>query len=106
MKEILAVNPSIKILGSPWTAPSWMKSNNSPKGGSLLPQYYDAYAQYFVKYIQGMKAAGITIDAVTLQNEPLNPDNNPRMWGQPSKQQALRPRLSLTTTTLTSRSTP
>jgi glucosylceramidase len=86
MKEILAVNPSIKILGSPWTAPSWMKSNNSPKGGSLLPQYYDAYAQYFVKYIQGMKAAGITIDAVTLQNEPLNPDNNPSMVMQATEQ--------------------
>jgi glucosylceramidase len=88
LKEILAVNPSIKILGSPWTAPSWMKSNNSPKGGSLLPQYYDAYAQYFVKYIQGMKAAGITIDAVTLQNEPLNPDNNPSMVMQATEQAA------------------
>jgi glucosylceramidase len=79
LKEILAVNPAIKILGSPWTPPSWMKSNNSPVGGSLLPQYYDAYARYFVKYIQGMRAAGIPIDAVTLQNEPLNPYNNPSM---------------------------
>ncbi|RZK13860.1 MAG: glucosylceramidase, partial [Hymenobacter sp.] len=42
-------------------------------------QYYDAYARYFVKYIQGMQAEGISIDAVTLQNEPLNPDNNPSM---------------------------
>lgn len=79
LKEILAVSPGLKILGSPWTAPSWMKSNNSPIGGSLQPQYYDAYARYFVKYIQGMKAQGITIDAVTLQNEPLNPYNNPSM---------------------------
>ncbi|MDO7849985.1 glycoside hydrolase family 30 protein [Hymenobacter convexus] len=79
LKEILAVNPSIKILGSPWTAPSWMKSNNSPIGGSLLPQYYPAYAQYFVKYIQGMQALGIPIDAVTLQNEPLYGGNNPSM---------------------------
>ncbi|TDN36018.1 glucosylceramidase [Hymenobacter sp. UV11] len=86
LKEILAVNPAIKILGSPWTAPSWMKSNNSPVGGSLLPQYYDAYAQYFVKYIQGMKAAGITIDAVTLQNEPLNPSNNPSLVMQAQEQ--------------------
>ncbi len=79
LKEIVAVNPSIKILGSPWTAPSWMKSNTSPIGGSLLPAYYSAYAQYFVKYIQGMQAQGITIAAVTLQNEPLNPNNNPSM---------------------------
>jgi glucosylceramidase len=83
LKEILAVNPNIKILGSPWTAPAWMKqgadSGNPFKGGSLRPEYYAAYAQYFVKYIQGMQAAGITIDAVTLQNEPLNPYNNPSM---------------------------
>jgi len=86
LKEILAVNPSIKILGSPWTAPLWMKSNNNSVGGSLLPQYYDAYARYFVKYIQGMKDVGITIDAVTLQNEPLNPYNNPSLVMQASEQ--------------------
>lgn len=79
LKKIVALNPSIKILGSPWTAPIWMKSNNSYKGGSLLPQYYDAYARYFLKYIQAMKAEGITIDAITPQNEPLNPYNNPSM---------------------------
>ena len=86
LKEILAVNPSIKILGSPWTAPLWMKTNNNSVGGSLLPQYYDAYARYFVKYIQGMKDAGITIDAVTLQNEPLNPYNNPSLVMQATEQ--------------------
>jgi len=80
LREIVAINPSLKILGSPWTAPSWMKTNNSPIGGSLQPQYYGAYAQYFVKYIQAMRAQGITIDAVTLQNEPLNPNNNPSLY--------------------------
>ncbi|GAB3588822.1 glycoside hydrolase family 30 protein [Hymenobacter daeguensis] len=88
LKEILAVNPNIKILGSPWTAPSWMKSNNSPVGGSLLPQYYDAYARYFVKYIQDMQAEGIRIDAVTLQNEPLYGGNNPSMVMTGSEQAA------------------
>ena len=77
LKEILAVNPSIKLLGCPWSPPAWMKSNNSPAAGSLLPQYYPVYAQYFVKYIQAMKANGIPIDAVTPQNEPLNANNNP-----------------------------
>ncbi len=80
LKEILAINPNIKILGSPWSAPVWMKDNNSFTGGSLQPQYYSAYAQYFVKYIQQMKAQGITIDAITPQNEPLNPANNPSMY--------------------------
>lgn len=86
LKEILAINPNIKILGSPWTAPSWMKTNNSSVGGSLRPQYYDAYARYFVKYIQGMAAEGIRIDAITLQNEPLNPFNNPSMLMQAAEQ--------------------
>jgi glucosylceramidase len=79
LREIVAINPSIKILGSPWTAPSWMKTNNSPIGGSLKPQYYAAYARYFVKYVQQMAAEGIRIDAVTIQNEPLNPYNEPSM---------------------------
>ena len=79
LKQILAINPNIKILGSPWSPPVWMKDNGSSIGGSLLPQYYDAYAQYFVKYIQQMLAKGITINAITPQNEPLNGGNNPSM---------------------------
>ncbi|MEO6228998.1 MAG: glycoside hydrolase family 30 beta sandwich domain-containing protein [Ferruginibacter sp.] len=79
LKDIVAINPSIKILGSPWTAPTWMKDNNNFTGGSLLTQYYAAYARYFVKYIQQMKAEGITIDAITPQNEPLHGGNNPSM---------------------------
>lgn len=80
LKEILAINPKIKILGSPWSAPSWMKDNNDSRGGSLKTEYYDVYARYFVKYIQEMAKEGITIDAVTIQNEPLHPGNNPSMY--------------------------
>lgn len=79
LKEILAVNPEIKILGSPWSAPLWMKTNTSSVGGSLKPQYYAAYAKYFVKYIQQMKEEAIRIDAITIQNEPLHGGNNPSM---------------------------
>lgn len=79
LKQILAINPAIKILGSPWSAPAWMKDNNSFTGGSLQPKYYNLYARYLVKYIQQMKALGITIDAITPQNEPLNPNNTPSM---------------------------
>lgn len=79
LKEIIQINPSIKIMATPWSPPVWMKDNGSSKGGSLLPQYYDVYAQYFVKYIQQMKAEGITIDAITPQNEPLHPGNNPSL---------------------------
>jgi glucosylceramidase len=75
----LAINPTIKILGSPWTAPVWMKTNSNFVGGNLKPEYYAVYAQYLVKYIQVMKAEGITIDAITPQNEPLHGGNNPSM---------------------------
>ncbi len=79
LKKIIALHPQIKIMATPWTAPSWMKSNNSSKGGSLKPEYYAVYAKYFVKYINAMKAEGINVEAITPQNEPLNPDNNPSM---------------------------
>lgn len=79
LKEILLINPTIKIMGSPWSPPVWMKDNGSSIGGSLQPQYYNVYAKYFVKYIQAMKAKGITIDAVTIQNEPQHGGNNPSM---------------------------
>ena len=79
LKQIMAINPNIKILGSPWSPPLWMKDNGNSIGGSLQTQYYDAYARYFVKYIQQMKANGITINAITPQNEPLYGGNNPSM---------------------------
>ena len=79
LKEILLINPNIKIMGSPWSAPVWMKDNGSSIGGSLQPQYYSVYAQYFVKYILAMRAKGITIDAITPQNEPQHGGNNPSM---------------------------
>src|SRR6218665_470822 len=79
LKEILAVVPAIKILGSPWSAPVWMKSNQNIQGGRLKDEYYPVYANYFVKYIQGMKKHGIVIDAITVQNEPFNDGNTPSM---------------------------
>lgn len=87
LKEILAIHPGLKLLGSPWTPPVWMKDNKKSIGGSLLPQYYDAYALYLVKYVQGMAAEGIRIDAITVQNEPLHPGNNPSLL-MPAAQQA------------------
>lgn len=88
LKEILAINPTIKIMGSPWSPPVWMKTNHDTKGGSLLPEFYHAYAKYFVKYVWAMKKEGIRIDAVTVQNEPLHPGNNPSLF-MPANEQAL-----------------
>lgn len=80
LKEILALSPDMKIMGSPWSAPVWMKDNGNTIGGSLQPQYYAAYALYFVKYIQAYADEGIIIDAITIQNEPLYDGNNPSMF--------------------------
>jgi len=86
LKSVLQLNPKIKILGSPWSPPVWMKSNKSSVGGSLLPEYYDVYARYLVRYITEMKAEGIPIDAITIQNEPLYGGNNPSMVMQATEQ--------------------
>lgn len=88
LKEILAINPTIKIMGSPWTAPKWMKVDNltslqaydSWTGGQLNPAYYGDYATYFVKWIQAFKAQGIDIYSITPQNEPLNTGNSASMY--------------------------
>jgi glucosylceramidase len=79
MQEILQINPALKIIASPWSAPPWMKSNGSYVAGRLKPESYAAYARYFVKYVETMRGHGIRISAVTPQNEPQNPRNEPSM---------------------------
>jgi glucosylceramidase len=79
LQEILLISPDIKILGSPWSAPAWMKTNNNVRGGALKEECYPAYALYLVKYVQEMAKEGVPIDAITIQNEPLNSKNTPSM---------------------------
>lgn len=80
MREILAINPHIQILSSPWSAPAWMKTNGDVRGGQLREECYGVYADYFVRYVEAMRDQGIDIDAVTVQNEPLNSRNTPSMY--------------------------
>lgn len=65
-------NPNLLMMGSPWSAPAWMKDTKTMNGGSLMDIYHDAYAKYFVKFIQGYQSFGLPIYAVTPQNEPLH----------------------------------
>jgi O-glycosyl hydrolase len=81
-----SINSEVTILGTPWSAPGWMKlngvidgdtTNNNLNDGYLsggvgTSGYSSEFAQYFVKYIQAYKSLGATIDAITIQNEPLN----------------------------------
>jgi glucosylceramidase len=79
LKEILAIDPSLTLMATPWSAPSWMKTNSRSMGGRLRQEYQSEYAQYFVRYLQAYAAHGITIDAITPQNEPHHGGNNPSM---------------------------
>ena len=72
IKEVLAINPNLKIMGTPWTPPRWMKTNNAWTSGELKSEYFQDYAIYFVKWIKAFEAEGINIYSVTPQNEPLN----------------------------------
>lgn len=71
LKEALRLNPDIKVMASPWSAPGWMKTSDHWIGGQLLPQYYEVYGEYFAKFIEAYEAEGIPIYAITPQNEPL-----------------------------------
>jgi glucosylceramidase len=66
------LNPQMKLLSNPWSPPAWMKTTGTMLGGDLNTADYTAYADYFVKYIQAYQAAGVTVDYITLENEPLN----------------------------------
>lgn len=77
IKDAMKISTAgFKIIASPWTAPPWMKDNNSWLGGKLLPQYRDTWALYFEKYIKAYKNEGINIWGVTVENEPLGNNNN------------------------------
>jgi glucosylceramidase len=70
LKAALAINPQLKLVASPWSPPGWMKTTGSLIQGTLRPEFYDSFAQYFRKFIEGYTAEGVPIFAVTMQNEP------------------------------------
>ena len=86
LKQIMMVNPHLKVMASPWSAPAWMKDSRKLNGGRLKPDdpTYNAYADYLVRFVQAYAAHGIPIDMITLQNEPWNQTNNyPSMGMEP-----------------------
>lgn len=108
LREILAVNPALRIMASPWTCPRWMKvedlQSKKPRpewtGGQLDPGRYADYARYLLLFVRAMRKAGIPIRSLTVQNEPLNRRNSASLY-MPWEQQrdfiktALGPLLAL-----------
>ena len=87
MKEVWAIkqnqsDKTYRIMANTWTAPAWMKDNKKyyerengvARGGALLPEYYQAYANYLAEYIEAWKAEGVNIWAITPVNEPMGND--------------------------------
>ena len=69
LREAQKLNPELFLFSSPWSPPGWMKPNNSMMGGAMRQQSFGPYANYFVKFLEGYKADGVNISAVTVQNE-------------------------------------
>lgn len=76
IKAMVTVNPALKLLGSVWSPPAWMKLNGVILGttvnNNLNSMWSSAFAQYFVDYIKAFASLGVTVNAITIQNEPLN----------------------------------
>lgn len=76
LRQMLALARShgtqMRVFATPWSAPAWMKSNNSMiGGGALLPAYRDTWARYIIKFVQAYEGAGIPIWGLSVQNEPM-----------------------------------
>lgn len=86
LQQARLLNPDLKLMASPWSAPAWMKTNHSLAGGSLATQWEGAFARYLTKFVQAYEAQGLPINTLTLQNEPLHTSNYPTM-SMPATQQ-------------------
>lgn len=73
LKEARSINPDLRIMATPWSAPAWMKDSHKLAGGNMNPdsRYLATYANYFLKFLRAYQSEGIHINALTVQNEPL-----------------------------------
>lgn len=89
LKRAKALNPELKIVATPWSAPAWMKTSEALNSGKLRPDAYPAYARYFVRFLQAYQAEGVSVEALTIQNEPRHePAGYPCMRMEPVEQAA------------------
>lgn len=86
VQQALAINPELKVMASPWSAPGWMKSTDSLIKGTLKPEAFAPFAQYLSRYVSAYRAEGVPIFALTIQNEPhFEPPDYPGMRLDPAK---------------------
>lgn len=80
MREALAINPDLKVMISPWSAPAWMKTSKSLIKGQLEPRFYPAFAQYLARTVEEFGREGVPVTLLSIQNEPdFEPDDYPGM---------------------------
>jgi glucosylceramidase len=80
VREALAINPDLKVMISPWSAPAWMKTSGSLIQGRLKPEHYQAFADYLARTVQAFAGEGVPVSMLTIQNEPdFEPDSYPGM---------------------------
>lgn len=85
LKRALAINPQLTVMASPWSPPGWMKTSGSMIKGTLRPDAYASFAEYFRKFVEAYAAEGVRIYAITVQNEPhYEPENYPGMRLDPA----------------------
>ena len=89
LRQALSANPELRVVASPWSAPAWMKTSGRLEGGRLDPSYRDAYAQYFVRFLNAYRDAGIDVDTLTVQNEPMHETTGYPSMGMTAAEQAL-----------------
>lgn len=99
VQEILKINPAVKIVASPWSAPAWFKTNDKFTMGGRMKfgewtgmgfnkthdSFEGIYAQYFARYLEEYQKLGIQIYALTIQNEPSNASTWPSMIWTPTQ---------------------
>ena len=79
-REALAINPDLKVMISPWSAPAWMKTSKSLIQGQLVPEYYHAFANYLARTVEEFEREGVPVSMLTIQNEPdFEPADYPGM---------------------------
>lgn len=76
LKRALDINPRLTVMASPWSAPAWMKTTNSMIKGTLRPEAYGPFADYFRRFVQAYAAEGIPVHLVSIQNEPHHEPND------------------------------